>query len=95
MDRYIEGIGGVATGNISKEEVRYTYSLSGEGSCNQIPNMPVEIQLQAVIDGIEYCWNRRKNSMNAYKSTVQPRDIVILAEKMSASDEIELPVLRY
>lgn len=57
---YIEGIDGVTTRNISKEEVRYTYSLNGEGSCNQIPNMPVEIQLQAVINGIKYCWNRKK-----------------------------------
>lgn len=92
---YIEGIDGVPKRNISKDEIRYTYALSGEGSCNQIPNMPVEIQLQTVIDGTEYCWSRKKNSINAPKSTVQPRDIVMLAEKMSASNDTELPILRY
>lgn len=90
---YIAGMDGVATRNILKEEIRYTYVPGGEGSCNQTPHVPVQIQLQAVIDGTGYQWLRSRNSVSASQSTTRPGEIVRLAEKMSASAGTELPVL--
>jgi len=92
---YLAGIDGVPSKNIAKDEIRYTYSLNGDGSCDQIPNLPAEIQVQAMIGGKEYSWKRRRKSIAAYKSTQLSGSIAAIAEKMSVSKDQELPVLCY
>ena len=92
---FVAGFSDVATRHFSKDEIRKVIELTGEGSCNEIYQVPTEVVLKAVLNGKEYEWTRGRTSVNASRSTIQPRDICKEAEKMSLNSEIEYPVLIY
>lgn len=69
--------------------------MTGDGSCDEIYQVPTEVTLKAVLEGREYEWTRGRTSVKASRSTTQPRDICKVAEKMSLDSEAEYPVLIY
>lgn len=92
---FIAGFSDVATRHFSKDEIRKVIELTGDGSCNEIYQVPTEVVLKAVLDGEEYVWTRGRTSVNASRSTTQPRNICKAAEKMSLDSAAEYPVLIY
>ena len=68
---------------------------TGDGSYNKTNIMPLEVTIEAVLNGKEYSWTRGKSSINASRSTTQPRDICHKAEKMAEDSNCEFPVLAY
>lgn len=82
------GLGGILAGlpdipakNFTKEEIRIVLESTGEGSFNKRYITPVEVECEAVIENETFRWIRRKSSVKASRSTVEPRDICRKAEK--------------
>ncbi len=92
---FVAGIPEVATRHFSSDEVRVLYEKVGDGSFNKSYKMPLTVAITAVIDDKKYEWIRGKSSINAARSTTQPRDICKLAEKMAGDKQAELPLLVY
>ena len=95
MGGFIAGVPGVASRHFSISEIRKEYKMTGDGSCECINYVPVEVEINANIEGSEIEWLRARTSINTSRSTIQPRKVVRLAEKMSSDEKSELPVLIY
>lgn len=92
---FIGGLPNVTTRHFSSDEVRNVYMKVGDGSYDRTYVMPVEVSMEAVLDGEEFKWTREKSSINASRSTTQPRDICKKAEEMAEEHSTEFPVLVY
>lgn len=92
---FIAGLPDVTTRHFSSDEVRNVYTKMGDGSYDRTYVMPVEVSMEAVLDGEKFRWTRGKSSINASRSTTQPRDICRKAEKMAEDNSTEFPVLVY
>lgn len=92
---FIVGIDDISAKNFVKNEIRISSSLMGEGSFDWQYVTPVLVKCKAEINGQEYEWTRRKNSVNASRSTVDSREIRSLANKMAKDVNSQLPVLNY
>lgn len=92
---FIAGLPDVTTRHFSSDEVRNVYTRLGDGSYDRTYVMPVEVSMEAVLDGEKFRWTRGKSSINASRSTTQPRDICRKAEKMAEDNSTEFPVLVY
>lgn len=92
---FIAGLPDVATRHFTSDEVRTVFMKTGDGSYNKTNVMPLEVSIEAVLEGKEYKWTRGKSSINASRSTTQPRDICKKAEKMSEDSSAEFPLLVY
>ncbi len=92
---FVAGFDGVSTRHFSKQEIRRQYVLLGDGSYDERLMMPMEVEMDACIDHEEYRWVRRRSSVKAARSTVQPRKICKKAEAMALADGTELPVILY
>lgn len=95
MGGFIAGIPGIASRHFLVNEIRKEYKLTGDGSCDCVNHVPVEVELFADFNGEKIQWLRARTSVNSSRSTIQPRDVVKLAEKMAADEDAELPVLIY
>ena len=76
------GFGGILAGlpdipakNFTKEEIRIVLESTGEGSFNKRYITPVEVECEAVMRIETFRWIRRKSSVKASRSTIEPRDI--------------------
>lgn len=92
---FIAGLPDVTTRHFSLDEVRIIYEKTGDGSYNKLPVMPLEVSLEAILDGEEYIWTRGKSSIYASRSTTQPRNIIKKAEEMAGNNNAEFPILAY
>lgn len=92
---FVAGIPDVATRHISINEIRKEYKMTGDGSCECNYKVPVEIELEARLEDVQYSWTRARTSVKSSRSTTQPRAIVKKAEKMASEEKSELPVLIY
>ncbi|MDD6572029.1 MAG: AAA family ATPase [Thermoflexaceae bacterium] len=92
---FIAGLPDVTTRHFSSDEVRTVYMKTGDGSYNKTNVMPLEVSIDAILEGKEFKWTRGKSSINASRSTTQPRDICKMAEKMAEDSSTEFPVLVY
>ena len=90
---FIAGFSNVSTRHFSKDEIRRVIKRTGDGSCDEIYQVPTEVSLIAQIHGEECTWTRGRTSVKASRSTIQPRSICKIAEKMSLNSDTELPVL--
>jgi len=95
MGGFIAGIPEIATRHISINEIRKEYKLAGDGSCECNYRVPVEVEMEANFGDSHYHWVRTRTSVNSSRSTIQPRDIVRLAEELASNENSELPVLIY
>lgn len=92
---FIAGFSDVATRHFSKDEIRKVIELTGDGSCDEKYRVPTEVTLKTDLDGEEYVWTRGRISVNASRSTIQPRKICKKAEEISLDSQMEYPVLVY
>lgn len=92
---FIVGLPDVVTRHFSYDEVRTLYMKTGDGSYNKTNVMPLEVSIEAFLEGKKYKWTRGKSSINASRSTTQPRDICKKAEKMAEDSSTEFPILVY
>lgn len=92
---FIAGFDGVSTRHFSKQEIRRQYVLLGDGSYDEKMIMPMEVEMTAIIDGRRYDWVRSRSSLNASRSTINPRKICKKAEEMSLAENVELPLVSY
>lgn len=92
---YVAGIGEVATRHFSQNEIRHEYAETGDGSYDKKNILPIEVSISANLNGKMYQWTRAKSSINASRSTTQPRDICREAERMVNEDGTMLPLLLY
>lgn len=92
---YIAGVGDTTTRHFMKDDIRKIIKKTGDGSCSKFFQVPTEVSIQATIQGQDYYWTRKRNSVAASRSTVQPRTICKIAEKMAMDPETELPILNF
>ena len=94
---FIAGIAGVNSRGIVIDEIRRTYSCTGDGTYTVEYHVPTQVYLKVDMgsDKGECSWTRGRNSLNASRSTTQPRDIVRIAETISNQPEEELPLICY
>jgi Recombinational DNA repair ATPase (RecF pathway) len=94
---FIAGIDGVSTRHFTKEEIRREYDTSGDGSCSCRYCVPVEVTMTASFENFKLpiLWTRGRSSIQASRSTVQPRDIARIAEQLSNEENADLPLLCY
>ena len=92
---FIAGVPNVYSRHFSIDEIRTEYQRAGDGSCIKLTHTPVEVFCDATIHGHSVEWTRTRNSVNASRSTIQPRQVVKLAEELVINDGGELPVIVY
>lgn len=92
---FIVGFQDIATKHFTKDEIHVVLEHIGEGSYNKRYITPIQVQCKAVIEGEEYEWIRRKNSLKASRSTVEPRDVCKKAFQMANEENHILPILSY
>lgn len=92
---FVAGIDDVSSKHFTKDEVRISAIEMGDGSFHRQYETPVRVACVADIAGKEYRWTRRKNSVSASRSTVEPGTIKKLAQKLSHDPDAVLPILSY
>lgn len=92
---YIAGIADVSARNFTKEEIRVILEKTGDGSFNRRYKTPVSVKCRAVVEDEKFEWTRKKSSIKASRTTVEPRAICRKAEQMSNEEKHILPILSY
>lgn len=92
---FIAGLEDIATKHFTKDEIRVVLENLGEGSYNKRYITPTQVECKALIEGEEYEWIRRKNSLKASRSTVEPRAVCKKAFQMANEENHILPILSY
>lgn len=92
---YIAGIADVSARNFTQDEIRVILEKTGEGSFNRRYMTPVSVRCKAVVEDEKFEWVRRKSSIKASRTTVEPRAICRKAEQMSNEENHILPILSY
>lgn len=92
---FIAGLSDVNTRHFSADEICTVYTTVGDGSVSKKHFVPVEVSMNVDLYGEQIAWTRSRNSIKASRSTIQPRDICRMAEKMAEDDNTELPILAY
>ncbi len=92
---FVSGINSKAVRKVSTQEVRRTYPVMGDGSVDEKLNLPVEIDIDAVVDGEGFHWTRRRNGLKSDVTTTLQTDISKKAEEMSQREDVELPIVLY
>ncbi|WP_411679608.1 AAA family ATPase [Clostridium thailandense] len=92
---FLVGIDEVDTKHFTKDEIRCVSELLGQGSYNIRHITPIKVECDIELDGQDYTWTRRKNSIKSSRSTVEPRDICKKASQLSQNSNEILPLLNY
>ncbi len=92
---FVAGINDVTAKNFTMDEIRRTSQPMGDGSFSRQFETPVTVSCTADVGGETQVWLRRKNSVKASRSTVEPRDICKLAGTLAHNPEAILPILSY
>lgn len=92
---FIAGIGDVQTKHFTKDEIRVVLENTGDGSYNKRYMTPVSVECEAVVEEETFTWIRRKSSLQASRSTVEPRNISKKAYEMANEGNHILPILSY
>lgn len=92
---FVAGLGDVTTKHFQKDEIRVILEKTGSASYNKRYVTPISVGCEAEIEGKLFQWVRRKNSLQAARSTVEPRDVSKKAFSMANDGNHILPVLSY
>lgn len=92
---YIAGIETVKTKHFQKEEIRIVMEKAGSASYNKRYITPISVECEAEIEGEEFVWLRRKNSISSSRSTVEPTGVRKKAFSMANEEGHILPILSY
>ena len=69
---FIAGLPDVSGRNFTKDEIRIILENTGDGSFNRRYMTPVEVRCKAKIGEENFEWVRKKSSVKASRSTVEP-----------------------
>lgn len=72
---FIAGIEDIKTKHFTTDEIRIVLEKTGEGSFNRRYMTPVTVKCKATVEDETFEWTRKKSSLRASRSTVEPRDI--------------------
>ena len=92
---FIAGIDDVATKHFTRDAIRISSTPMGDGPFNQQSETPVLVTCTAEIGGKDYRWTRKKSSVQASRSTIEPNTIKKVAHKLSHDPQAILPILSY
>ncbi len=92
---FLGGIDGVNTKHFTKDEIRCVSELLGQGSYNIKYINPIQVECDVKLDNEDYIWIRKKSSIKAAKSTIEPRTICKKASRLSEDNNAILPILNY
>ena len=92
---FISGIDDVSSKHFMQDEIRISATPMGDGSFHRQYETPVLVKCVADLEGKEYEWTRRKNSVKASRSTVETSEIKKVAHKMANDPDAVLPILNY
>ena len=92
---FISGIDDVSSKHFTRDEIRISATPMGDGSFHRQYETPVLVKCVADLEGKEYEWTRRKNSVKASRSTVETSEIKKVAHKMAHDPDAVLPILNY
>lgn len=92
---FIAGIEDVTTKHFLQDEIRVVLEETGSASYNKRYITPISVACKAEIEGQDFEWTRRKNSVKAARSTVEPRDVCKKAFHMANGTGHVLPILSY
>lgn len=92
---FLVGIDEVKTKHFTNDEIRRESELLGQGSYNIKYVTPTKVKCDVELDGESYTWIRKKSSIKASRSTVEPRDICKKAAELSQDSNKILPMLSY
>jgi len=92
---FLGGIDGVNTKHFTKDEIRCVSELLGQGSYNIKYITPIQVECDVELDNEDYIWTRKKSSIKAAKSTIEPRTICKKASSLSEDNNAILPILNY
>lgn len=92
---FLAGIDGINTKHFTKDEIRCESEMLGEGSYNIKYITPIQVECDVELDKEIYTWTRKKSSIRAARSTVEPRDICKKATQLSNDPNKILPLLNY
>lgn len=92
---FLVGIDNINTKHFTKDEIRCVSELLGQGSYNIKYITPIQVDCEVELNSENYIWTRRKSSIKASRSTVEPRDICKKASQLSENANEILPLLNY
>ena len=93
---FVSGLEGVDTRHFSQYELRKFYERSGDGACTvYYYELPIEVSLSVQLSNETLSWKRSRNSVQASRTTLQPRKIANRAWQMSNNLQNVLPILSY
>lgn len=100
---FLSGIDGVNTIHFSQDEIRRESQLTGTGSHNIIYRTPIRVRICLELnagnrkdpDICTFEFTRQKKSIKSARSTVEPRDICRVAQRMANDRQAILPVISY
>lgn len=92
---YISGIEGVYGKHFQRSDVRKTKSIMGDASYNINHNFPVEVDCKVTLNNRMFEWKRRKKSLFASRSTVEPREIAWISKELIQDENAILPIINY
>ena len=92
---FLSGIDGVKSTHFTKDEIRMEKEMMGDGSVNIKYKTPVSVKCEISIHGYDFCFTRRKTSLNSSRSTIEPRDICRMASDLIEERDSILPVISY
>lgn len=97
LSGYITGVRDIEGRNFTNDEVHRDYTRKGDGSLSEDISLPVEVSIDSVIDGYgQVSWTRLQGSVSQENAIVtSPDDITRIAEEMSNTSDVELPLVNY
>lgn len=92
---FISGVGNVYGKHFQRSDVRKEGSIMGDASFNIQHKFPVEVECSVLLNNKHYLWTRRKKSLFASRSTVEPREIARVSKELVQADTSILPIINY
>lgn len=96
LSGFFIGMEDVSARNIYKDDVRYQIIKDNNGTPNKAYRGPTEISIELEYDGESYPWTRAKKDAGGSKTTIAPRDILRVSQKLTNSvEQKEWPLISY
>lgn len=92
---FLAGIDSISTIHFNRDEIRRVNSWVGDGSYNTKFLTPIMIDCDLTLQGENYFFTRKKNSIKSSRTTVEPRDICKAATILANNDDSVLPIISY
>lgn len=92
---FLAGIEGINTVHFSRDDVRRSSSLMGEGSYEIKYHTPTTVHCVADFSGKQIEWNRSKSSYRSSRTTVMPKNISHYANELAQEKNSILPIICY